>query len=62
MSPAEILALLTPSALRLAVQALSAILKGDHATAARKAEEAAHKQAVRLAADAALRAKKKADG
>jgi hypothetical protein len=57
MSPAAILAALTPAALKLAVQALSAILKGDAKKAARLAEEAARKQAVRLAADAALKAK-----
>ena len=59
MSPAQILASLTPAALKLAVQALGAIFRGDHAKAARLAEEAARKQAVRLAADAALRAKSK---
>jgi hypothetical protein len=59
MSPAEILATLTPAAIKLAVQALTAIMRGDSAKAARLAEEAARKQAVRLAADAALRAKAK---
>lgn len=59
MTPAEILAALTPAALKLTVQALGAILKGDHDKAARKAEEAARRQGVRLAADAALRAKAK---
>lgn len=57
MSPAAILAALTPTALRLAVQALGAILRGDHERAKRLAEEAARKQAVRLAADAVLAAK-----
>ena len=59
MSPAEILARLTPVAFRLALEALTAILKGDHEKAARKAEEAARRQAVRNAADAALEAKAK---
>ena len=58
MSPAEILAGLVPTALKLAVEALAAILAGKPDVAARKAEEAAHRQAVRLAADAALKAKK----
>jgi hypothetical protein len=60
MSGAEILASLTPAALKLALQALGAILRGDSSKAARLAEEAARKQSVRLAADVALRAKSKA--
>jgi O6-methylguanine-DNA--protein-cysteine methyltransferase len=55
----DILLTLVPSALKLAWQALEAISAGDHATAARKAEEAARRQAVRLAADAALKLKAK---
>jgi hypothetical protein len=60
MSPAVILASLTPSAWQLAVKALTAIMRGDADKAARLSEEAARKQAARLAADAALFAKRKA--
>lgn len=57
MTPAEILASLTPAVFKLAFDALKAIMTGDSEKAARKAEEAARRQAVRLAADAALRIK-----
>lgn len=57
MSPQEMLLSLVPGALKLAVEAIAAILAGDPAKAARKAEEAARRQAVRMAADAALRAR-----
>lgn len=58
MTPAEILAGLIPGALKLAVEALSAILKGNPQLAARKAEEAAQRQLAKLTADAAIKAKK----
>jgi len=54
VSPAEILAALTPGALKLAVEALGAILAGDWQKAARKAEEAGRRQATRLTADTVL--------
>lgn len=57
MSPADILASLIPAALKLAVEALRAILQGKPDVAARKAEEAARRQAVKIAADAALKAR-----
>lgn len=60
MSPAQILLSLTPAAFKLAVQTLTAIWRGDAAKAARLAEEAAHKQGTRLAADAVLTARAKA--
>jgi hypothetical protein len=59
MTPAELLAGLVPAALKLAVQCLTAIFKGDAALAARKAEEAALRQGTRIAVDATLRAKAK---
>ena len=54
MSPADMLVSLVPGALKLAVEALAAIVAGDAAKAARKAEEAARRQAVRLAAKALM--------
>lgn len=50
---------LVPGALKLAVEALAAIAAGDAAKAARKAEEAARRQAVRLAAKAIMAAREK---
>lgn len=52
--------MLLPGVTKLAWDALSAIARGDAAAAARKAEEAAQRQAVRLAADVALAAAKRA--
>lgn len=49
---------LLPGVTRLALAALSAIVSGDYEKAARKAEEAARRQAVKLAANAAMRARK----
>jgi hypothetical protein len=49
---------LLPGVVKLAWEAMSAIVAGKPGVAARKAEEAARRQAVRLAADAALAAKK----
>jgi len=57
MSPAEILAGLVPAALKLAVEALAAILAGKPELAARKAEEAARRQLVKRGVDAALKGK-----
>jgi len=55
----KLVSMLLPGVTKLAWDALSAIAKGDAAGAARKAEEAAQRQAVRMAADAALAARHK---
>ena len=57
---AKIFETLAPSIVRLAISTLRAIARGDSAEAGRRAEEAGRRQAVRLAADARLRAKAKA--
>lgn len=54
----RLVSMLLPGVTRLAFEALSAIVAGDPGKAARKAEEAARRQATRMAADAALAAKK----
>jgi hypothetical protein len=59
MNWAALVARLLPGALALAYQAVVAIVNGDHQKAARLAEEAARRQAVRLAVDAGLAAKRK---
>jgi hypothetical protein len=60
MNPEAILAAMIPSAFKLAVEALKAILAGDIEKARRKAEEAARRQAVRIGVNAVLAAKAKA--
>ena len=51
---------LVPEAVKLGVAALRAIAAGDEAKAARKAQEAARRQRVKLELDAELAAKKAA--
>jgi hypothetical protein len=60
MNVGELLVSMLPAVARLAVDALVAIASGKPDIAARKAEEAARRQAVKLLADAALRAAAKA--
>lgn len=58
MSPQDMLLRMVPAALKLAVEALAAILAGKPELAARKAEEAARRQLVKHGVDAALKAKR----
>lgn len=58
MSWDAVVARLLPGALKLAYEAVQAIARGDVEAAGRKAEEAARRQAVKLAVDATLKAKR----
>lgn len=50
---------LLPGAIKLAWETMRAIVAGNPELAARKAEEAARRQAVKMGVDAALKAKKR---
>ena len=59
MNGQQLAAKLLAGVVKLAWDALSAIVAGDEKKAGRLAEEAARRQAVRLDADAALKARRK---